>query len=766
MKKPKSMLDHALALAALGFRVIPVTPMKKQKPLRKKFWRHATTNPDRICRLWKLDPIHGGSSKANPAISTTRFRDGALLVLDVDPKHGGFNSLEGLRLIEGYDLPDTYEQHTPSGGVHYVYFVPRACALSAGELGPGLDIRSHHGYIIGAGGRTAAGVYTNVARPVAMAPDWLLAWAAAHPPAAKQAGAVSVASVDRRRALRRATAYLQKLAPAPNGQRDALAYKAACKLRGFGLSQADTVDQMVAGFRFDGVFHESEIEHAVDSAFKYAKGGAGEEAPLDAGAYFAPVEVEEAPESASPGRETASDDGEEPSGTLLDKMNEDHAAVMVGNKFRVMWERTDHKGRPSREFLAVQDFKDRYAGEYMDSADGSKKVELAPAWLRWHRRKSYDGVVFAPGQKLSSRFYNTWKGFAFKPLEKGEKPTAGMKEALSMYLTLVRENFCAGVKAHFEYMIAFFAHMIQKPHLKPRVALVAKGGKGIGKSTVAQIMCALVEPHCFVAADQRSLLGNFNGHMGETSFFVLEEAVWGGNKNAESMLKDLVTRGHINVEQKFREVFRADNYMRIMIIGNEAWQVPASLRDERRWAVFNVAMRCMPFATEADKLKAVAWFDRLYTLMDQGGYRYLLTYLMNLDISGTNVNVAPVTDGLVEQIHHTLSPLYQWWLECLQDGRIVEGGFGSKKWPREVLKDDIRDAFKRYCDHRNIDGRLPASVAMNEELQKVCPSMSTGAKNADNDWVYSLPSLSKARREWAKVVGRTPAWPGEIEIEI
>lgn len=506
------------------------------------------------------------------------------------------------------------------------------------------------------------------------------------------------------------------------------------------------------------------MAHAVDSAFKYAKGSAGEDAPIDAGSYFAPVEPEEAPEDPSPARETGPEDDEEPSGTPLDLLNREYAAVMAGNKFRVMWERTDHKGRSCREYLAVQDFENRHAGEYMDAPDGAKKVELATAWLRWNRRRSYDSVVFAPGQKLPPRFYNTWKGFAYEPLGEKEVPTEGMKKAVSMFLTLLRVNFCAEVPAHFKYLLAFCAHMVQKPQIKPRVAIVAKGGKGIGKSTLAQILSALLDPHYFVAADQRSLLGNFNAHMGETSLFVLEEAVWGGNKNAESMLKDLVTRGHINVEQKFREVFRADNYMRIMIIGNEDWQVPASLKDERRWAVFNVAMRMMPFETEAHKLKVVAWFDELYTLMEQGGYRYLLTYLLNLDISGTNVNMAPVTDGLIEQIHHTLPPLYQWWLECLQDGRIVESGFGSKKWPRDVLKEDIRDAFKRYCDRRNIDGRLPSAVSIGRDLHKVCRSMRTDKKNKDNDWVYRFPRLSVARKEWAKVLGRAPAWPGEMEI--
>lgn len=761
MKKTNTMLDHALALAKLGFRVIPVTPMKKRKPLRKAFWRHASRLEERIRRLWRKRP------NANPAISTTRFKGGHLIVIDVDPKHGGFNSLEGLKLIEGYDFPETYEQHTPSGGVHLVYYSPVPCALSAGELGAGLDIRSYHGYILGAGAQTAAGVYTNRVRPVAPAPKWLHDWALAHPPATKPSRTESPASVDRVRALKQAHAYLTKLAPAPDGQRDAVCYKAACKLRGFGLSQADTLDQIVTWFKADPGTHEytdADKAHAVNSAFQYAKGEAGEEAPVDAGEHFAPIEDEEAPESASMEPETASNDDLPPEGSLLNHLNRDYAAMMVGSKFRVMWEKLDHHGHATREFLATQDFKDRLAGQYMDNQDGSKKVELSTAWLRWRNRRSYDGLVFAPGRKLPPRFYNTWRGFAYEPLARNEVPTPKMKEALDMYLTHLRHNFCAGNAAYTKYVTAFFAHMIQKPDQKPRVAIVAKGGKGIGKSTIAQMQGALVEPHFFVAADDRFLLGNFNSHMGDTSFFVLEEAVWGGNKNAESMLKDLVTRGHINVEQKFREVFRADNYMRIMIIGNEDWQVPASLKDERRWAVFNVVMNTMPMNTEKEKIKVANWFDRLYTLMKEGGYRYLMTYLQNFDLEGVNINAAPITEGLIEQIRHTLSPLHQWWLECLEDGRIVDSGFGVKSWPRDILKEDVRDAFTRYCARRNIDGRLPSAVSIGRDLHRVCPSIRTDKKNRDNDWIYRLPPLSVARAEWGKILGRAPVWPDDVEI--
>lgn len=754
----KSFMDCAIELGGLGFEVFPVKPYSKKPPMMKEFWKHASTDPEAIRQLWGFDAALGSAEAFNPAISTTRFRDGALLVLDVDPQHGGTDTLDEFRCIMGYNLPDTHEQHTPSGGSHHVYYVPRACAGSSGQLGPGLDIRSHHNYILGAGAETARGVYTHSVRPVVPAPGWLLDWAAAHPPTVRQ-DQDAPPLVDRRNTLRKAQAFLSSLPVAPEGQRDAGAFRAAAHLRELGLVEADAAEQMVLWFRYDGTLTSAEIEHATRSAYKYAKGAAGGLAPE---AYFKPVQVPKEPEP------EGEEEGEKPdsgsgSGNPLHLLNRDHFFIMIGNKARIGWEYPGPWGRPVREFLAVQDFRDKEAGNLMPNAKGDKMVEVAKEWLKWKHRKSFDAVVFAPGRKLPSRFYNTWRGLAYEPLAPHEKPTADMRQALDMFLTIVRHNYCGGNEKYFTWVINFFAHLIQKPYEKVRVAMVVKGGKGIGKSFVAQAVGALVEPHLFVASDQRYLVGNFNGHQAETTLFVLEEAFWGGSKTAEGMLKELVTGSKLTIEQKFREAFRADNYMRIVIIGNEEWQVPASLRDERRWMVLNAEMRFMPFETEADKMKAARWFDRLHRLLQNGGYRYLLTYLQGIDLEGAQVNAAPVTGALVEQIEHTLSLPHNWWLECLREGRLVEALLSDGRWPGDVEKKHVREAFTRYCDGRNITSRLPSAEALGKELHRVCPSLVLNKKSSQNTWIYRFPPLTVAREEWERVLGRAVAWPDDEE---
>jgi P4 family phage/plasmid primase-like protien len=67
-----------------------------------------------------------------------------IVVLDIDPRHGGEES------IRHFDIPQTVEVITGSGGRHYYFTLPQDTEIrnSAGKLAPGLDVRGENGYIV------------------------------------------------------------------------------------------------------------------------------------------------------------------------------------------------------------------------------------------------------------------------------------------------------------------------------------------------------------------------------------------------------------------------------------------------------------------------------------------------------------------------------------------------------------------------------------------------------------------------------------------
>jgi hypothetical protein len=86
---------------------------------------------------------------ANVGVRTGRRPDGSgLVVIDIDPAHGGDESFEELGRTLG-SLPETLSVATGGGGRHLYFRHPEPrIGNSAGRLGPGIDVRSDGGYVI------------------------------------------------------------------------------------------------------------------------------------------------------------------------------------------------------------------------------------------------------------------------------------------------------------------------------------------------------------------------------------------------------------------------------------------------------------------------------------------------------------------------------------------------------------------------------------------------------------------------------------------
>jgi hypothetical protein len=161
-------LEHALAYAALGWRVAPIKPGFKFPKGLDNWQERATTDEATIRKWWGKYPDYGVSIVAG-VISN-------IVWLDVDPRHGGDETLADLEHEHGA-LPDTVESLTGGGGRHIGFKMPRCghCKGSgviaahdgdaldcprcvdgrlvitndAGKrLGPGLDVRGEGGQIV------------------------------------------------------------------------------------------------------------------------------------------------------------------------------------------------------------------------------------------------------------------------------------------------------------------------------------------------------------------------------------------------------------------------------------------------------------------------------------------------------------------------------------------------------------------------------------------------------------------------------------------
>jgi len=159
------MLDEALAAARDdAWSLFPCRPLSKAPACANGF-KDSTRDPDQL-RAW-----FASGSRYNLAVDC---ESSGVVVLDADPPHGD-ESLHALEREHG-GLPATRSWTTPSGGQHYAFRSPGYdVRCSAGQVGPGIDIRGAGGYALMPPSRLRNGCYTlDDERPPAPMPDWLV----------------------------------------------------------------------------------------------------------------------------------------------------------------------------------------------------------------------------------------------------------------------------------------------------------------------------------------------------------------------------------------------------------------------------------------------------------------------------------------------------------------------------------------------------------------------------------------------------------------
>lgn len=139
-------LGWANRYAGLGWRTIPIRPGTKV-PTLKQWQIHATTEGDTL-RKWF------GGIYSNAGIGVATGQQSGTWVLDVDPAHGGKESLKSLVATHGA-LPRGPKVDTPTGGFHLYFLNPQgmhvATTKNIGTLNghaSGLDVRGDGGQVL------------------------------------------------------------------------------------------------------------------------------------------------------------------------------------------------------------------------------------------------------------------------------------------------------------------------------------------------------------------------------------------------------------------------------------------------------------------------------------------------------------------------------------------------------------------------------------------------------------------------------------------
>jgi hypothetical protein len=127
------MLEHALELAACGWAVLP---LDGKVPRTANGVHDATKDPDQVRAWWRRWPSANIGAKVPDA----------LIVFDIDPRHGGLQGWQ--QLTAGRGIPDTLDvvSGRGDGGTHH-YFVRPLGPITSARVPKGIDLKLN-GYMV------------------------------------------------------------------------------------------------------------------------------------------------------------------------------------------------------------------------------------------------------------------------------------------------------------------------------------------------------------------------------------------------------------------------------------------------------------------------------------------------------------------------------------------------------------------------------------------------------------------------------------------
>ena len=143
-------LRAALHYAERGLAVFPLRPGTKLPYPGSRGHLDATTDRRDLIDTWPSADSNVGLATGAPS---------GIWALDVDPRHGGDETLKAFLADNDLKSFDTVTTRTPSGGHHYWFRWPGDIDVpcSAGKVGLGLDVRGSGGYIVVPPSRVAEG---------------------------------------------------------------------------------------------------------------------------------------------------------------------------------------------------------------------------------------------------------------------------------------------------------------------------------------------------------------------------------------------------------------------------------------------------------------------------------------------------------------------------------------------------------------------------------------------------------------------------------
>lgn len=304
-------------------------------------------------------------------------------------------------------------------------------------------------------------------------------------------------------------------------------------------------------------------------------------------------------------------------------------------------------------------------------------------WLDDENMRTYTKMSFYPKPLPTPyNYYNMWCDF---PISKEYLNEDVNIDPIYEHFDLIA-NHDPKVK---EYLLNWFAHLVQYPARKTEVCLLIQGLQGAGKSVFAELMMQKIlgEARIFITSKTDKVFGKFSDLQGKL-LIVLNEASGKDTHEIADTIKDNITANKIQNEKKGIDIVEVIDYTNYIFTTNgfNSVKIP---EDDRRF----MAIAC------CNKMKNnKVYFDRLTDMVKSKKHmRRFYEDLMERPLQ----NFHPSNDRPITELGEVLKRVNRQYMDLFLEG----GDFFHEE---ELQPEELWEAFKRWwSDERRKADQIP-----------------------------------------------------------
>ena len=273
------------------------------------------------------------------------------------------------------------------------------------------------------------------------------------------------------------------------------------------------------------------------------------------------------------------------------------------------------------EVIAYDNFKSTF--DHLYFTVDKYKHKFTNLYLESKHKRCYSTFHFKPNNKESTDKYNLYSGLKFNT----DDNTTYDAEVIAPFIKHI-EYLCkeeeGNNKPITNYVLNWFSHIIQKPEVKTKVALVIFSiTEGVGKNIVSDIFNQLVLGYNAKFRDTSALTDRFNAEM-MGKLFVVGDEINARATEVANELKDIITREDENIELKGKDKLFLNDYKNYYFTTN----------NENVFKVSNTDRRFMFIEAPDDKRTEEGYYANLFNFKkDDAKLKHLFNYFNSRDIS-------------------------------------------------------------------------------------------------------------------------------------